>query len=595
MFMGALKELFLGNSEIFTGLFIKETLYDFTRYPVISLDLSAFDSESPGILKEEISFELKRIAISEELYIKGTSPGIILSWLIDALELKYRKKVVILIDEVDSPVTLRLSDPGVAKKNAKALEAFLAPLASKRDKIRFCFITGEMKHQDQFGEKGNSLFKDISLSLRYGGVCGITKEEFYRLFKDSLTEVLDVLRADGSVSQNSKAEDLKNEIVRWYGGYSFDGELMVIDPSSLMTFLETSAFDHYFPDMRLSPEFIKLVNKDLDYLFPDQTLTYGRAVLRTVKDVYFPSPSLLTQKGVFTLSGGKRDQGVLEHTLSFPNFDAERSFHLAALEDLTGVEIPRIKAFLRDFDASIKEAGPEAISQTLQAFLAKCRFEEKYAALSLRNAGLLGESPPSQGEPSPDGLGWELAPDGGGEGCGAGGGAKSPFRENKGQESQAFLPQAFLPQALLPQALLNIQKERAIEASQNALDQRIVKVLSLIISLSGFKLRNAEEDDLSVQGFLKHKGDKTVILTFSYLKGGFELTLGGRRRLLNEALSDAVEKINETKEAPNSLFPQEIKEIFLYLTAGSETLSSVFNRQGGFFWRPLSKAPGSSS
>jgi hypothetical protein len=589
LFTGALKELFEGNSDIFQGLFIGGTGYDFTRYPVISLDLGAFDSASPAILKEEISWELKRMAFREELFIKGASPGTILSWLIDALELKYRRKVVILIDEVDSPISSKISDPELAEGNAKAISAFLSPLAAKRDKIRFCFATGELRHEEAFGEKLNALFKDVSLSSRYGGILGITKEEFFNLFKEPLSEVLDVLRSDGSVSEKSKPEDLKNEIVRWYGGYSFDGELMVIDPESLMTFLENSAFDHYFADIRLNPSFVSLAIKDLNYLFPERNLSYDRKTLRTVKSLLGPSPSLLTQKGVFSISGGKRDLGVLEHTLSFPNFDAERSFHLAALEKLTGVDGPRSKAFLREFEAAAKDGPPEAISLALKNYLLKCRFEDKFAEIGLICAAERGLFREGEKEDDPFGRkegeeGLAPSPESSGPGGSSSGGSSSGGRK----ESKARLLKE-------DEAILRKLRERALMEGYRILDLKIVKVLSLILSLSGFKLRNDPEDELSVQGFLKRAGDKTVILNLSYLKGGFSLPLGGRKRLLNEALESALEKVGEIKESQSSLVPQEIREIFLFLTGGSETLAGVFSRQGGFFWRPLSKAPGSSS
>jgi hypothetical protein len=591
LFISALKELFEGNVDIFLGLFIHGSGYDFVKHPVISLDLSAFDSESPGVLREEISWELKRIALKEELLIRGASPGTILSWLIDAMEIKYRRKVVVLIDEVDSPVTSRLSDPELAYLNASVLEAFLAPLASKRDKIRFCFVTGEIKHSREFGEKISPIFKDVSLGARYGGICGITQEEFFRLFKDPLGEVLDVLRADGSVSQSSKVEDLKSLIVRWYGGYSFDGELMLIDPGSLMPFMENSAFDHYFSDLRLNPFFVSMINRNLCYLFPDKDLSYSRSDLMTVRDIREPSPGLLTQKGVYTLSGRKQDQGVTEHTLSFPNFDAERSFHLSALEDLTGVDIPRTKAFIRDFEASLKEATPELMAETLKGFLLKCPFEDEHADIVASNkddirANTGGKRAYAKKIPRETGRGRnpELSPSQYSAQSEARVQARSEDRNHNHLESEEPL-----------RGTPGLREERAIKEGQRLLNVKIVKVLSLIMSLSGFKLRSVPEDELSVQGFLKQKGDKTVILNLSYLKGGFELPPGGRKKLIREALSDTMEKVNESKETVNSLVPQEIKEIFLYLTGGSETLAGVLSRQGGFYWRPLSKAPGSSS
>ena len=129
---------------------------------------------------------------------------------------------------------------------------------------------------------------------------------------------------------------------------------------------------------------------------------------------------------------------------------------------------------------------------------------------------------------------------------------------------------------------------------QKALANRMLTSLSLFLSLSGFRLRRDSGDAVSVQGFLKRSGDKTTILNLSYIEGGFGLPLGGRKKLLNEALAEALEKAGEAREASSAAYSQEIKEIFVYLTGASDALSGVFSRQGGFFWRPLSKAPGAS-
>jgi hypothetical protein len=496
--------------------------------------------------------------------------------------------VVLLIDEVDSPVTTNLDNPPLRMENAKAMEAFLSALLAKRDKIRFSFLAGVIKPFDEFGQKLSTLFKDISLSTRYGGICGITVEEFFKLYKEPLGEILDLLRREDEISPIKTIEDLKNEIVTWYQGYSFDGESKVYDPTSLNTFLENAAWDYYFAEKRLDPSLLKDTIKTPELLFPRDDLTFSRGSLLSVKDFSPVSPTLLYQKGIFTISEKREEQGVTEYVLGFPNHEVERSFHLLALEKLSGEDEPKVTAFIRDFKEKATNAEHEALAYTLKNFLLKASSYLHFKENKVSNAN----ASESSNEKNKD-LNRRKGAD------------KKIVRKEKrsrldikkddrNEESGIFLSDfERYPSKLTLGSEDYQQKEEELSPHIKGLSSRITAILNLILSLSGFHLKRQIPDSLTAQGVLKHpSGGKSILINLKYFPLSNTLPVGGRIRLLNEALSEALEKAANSSQVILSSSQKEVKEIYLFVAGEFDVIAGVYSRQGGFFWRPLSKAPG---
>jgi hypothetical protein len=145
-----LSEVFSGNSKRFKGLWIDKTDYDFSFHPVILLSLSV-DSDAKYELKFELTANIKEITEKYDVNIdymdkisKDNLPTIYFKNLIRKVSDKFDKKVMILIDEYDALVTGNMSDPEVAKVNAKILHNFFAFLKDLNISplIRFTFVTG---------------------------------------------------------------------------------------------------------------------------------------------------------------------------------------------------------------------------------------------------------------------------------------------------------------------------------------------------------------------------------------------------------------------------------------------------------------------
>lgn len=97
--VSTLEAVFAGQKNLFEGLWIYESDYEWAKYPIIHIDFGRSDSTSKENLEKWIGKELAGIAKSNGVEISGDSPALMFGELIKALYNKESKGVVILIDE----------------------------------------------------------------------------------------------------------------------------------------------------------------------------------------------------------------------------------------------------------------------------------------------------------------------------------------------------------------------------------------------------------------------------------------------------------------------------------------------------------------
>jgi hypothetical protein len=91
-----LEDLLRGRRELFEGLWIGDSDYDWTPYPVISLSLADVNSRSVEIMESDLISKLSDIADIEELSLHGCSLNSYFLDLIVQLYNKYGRKSQLL-------------------------------------------------------------------------------------------------------------------------------------------------------------------------------------------------------------------------------------------------------------------------------------------------------------------------------------------------------------------------------------------------------------------------------------------------------------------------------------------------------------------
>jgi hypothetical protein len=115
-------------------------------------------------------------------------------------------------------------------------------------KLRLLFVTGVTKFvlASIFSVFNN--LADLTFNPRYNAICGFTLEEIYTYFTEYLPYVLDYNKSKGLIPPDADIKYLKNEIKNYYDGYSWDGELRVYNPLTLVRMFVNKEIASYWFD-----------------------------------------------------------------------------------------------------------------------------------------------------------------------------------------------------------------------------------------------------------------------------------------------------------------------------------------------------------
>jgi len=236
--------LFSGKKELFEGLYADDFLNspDFKPNPVIRFDMSK-TTTNLGI--EEIRNSIVRQVrfIADDLNVSlsdSNSPGSLFEELIVYTYRKNNKKVVVLIDEYDSPYTDFVNHPDMAEKVRDILRDFYKQIKANDEYIRFTFITGISKFAKMgiFSTLNN--VRDISLIPKYAEICGYTETEIIKYFPEYLE--------DTAIEMQITTNELIEKMRYYYNGFSFDinAQTRLYNPFSTLTFFDEKIFLNYW-------------------------------------------------------------------------------------------------------------------------------------------------------------------------------------------------------------------------------------------------------------------------------------------------------------------------------------------------------------
>ena len=177
MFLDTLHNIFEGHKNLFEGLNIYDR-WDFDdTYPVIRIDWSGnFKTleSTKAVARRALEINQERLGLECNL---DDEPDICFNRLIHEAYKKYQKPVVILIDEYDKPILDNIEDIQRAHENRDFLRGIYVQLKANDAFIKFAFLTGITKFARASIFSGLNNIEDISLSPKFGNICGYTQND----------------------------------------------------------------------------------------------------------------------------------------------------------------------------------------------------------------------------------------------------------------------------------------------------------------------------------------------------------------------------------------------------------------------------------
>ena len=360
LFLDTLAEFFKGNRKLFKGLAIDRLIpEEWEQHPVLRLNMSGANFLEPDDLTELIFRQLDRMGKDYGISRNDMKAPNRFSELIYEVSQKTQKKVVILIDEYDVPLSSTIDNPDLQKNYRQQLHGLYSVLKNCGEYIHFCFLTGVTRYGKVSVFSGLNNLRDITFLDDYAGICGITTEELHQYYHDGVERL---------AKKNNISTDEAYELLKFhYDGYHFTPSLVdIYNPYSLNYALTDLLLEDYWCQSGVPTILSKSLLQN-DY---DVSKLNGMKVQKSeLSDLSMftsnPIP-LFYQTGYLTLKA--YDQRRQRYTLGYPNREVESSI----LNNILALYLPSAKdqeGSIFDMEDALEAGDPEQFVKLMNDFL----------------------------------------------------------------------------------------------------------------------------------------------------------------------------------------------------------------------------------
>jgi len=315
-----IKSVFQGQKELFEGLAIAKTDWDWQEHPVIHLDMIAKDLSPQTGIRAFINSINKQLDNVCDYYDIKIEPSDMIagrfSEIISALA-KELNKVVVIIDEYDHSLLETIDNIELQNELKARLKSFYGILKSEDQHLRFVFITGITKFSQISLFSGMNQPKDITTMSDFCDICGITQKELEDTFAPEIERFAE--KWGGKENYLKRLKD-------YYDGYNFTRDkTSIYNPYGLLNhFVDGGLFLPYWSYSGAPSFILKYLNmKNIDAIeIENAYMTANRFV--DYKDDTISLYPLLYQAGYITIKDYNEEDNC--YTLDYPNVEIRKTF-----------------------------------------------------------------------------------------------------------------------------------------------------------------------------------------------------------------------------------------------------------------------------
>jgi len=329
------------NRKLFENLYISKSKYmnQQGEYPVIYLsfkDIKALNWEKCYFMTKRLitylynEFEFLREKLNKKdlsdfdkvwLDEKDADWENSLKNLLRYLYEYYNKKVVVLIDEYDTPIVSGYNN-GYKKEVLDLYRSLYSTVMKSNTHLQFSVMTGILR-----------IAKD-------GIFSGLNNLQVYNIFEEKFSEYYGLTEEE--VLEGLKYYNLEyeiNDVKDWYDGYQF-GNTEVYNPWSIINFLKNWKLKPYWQGTAGNETINELLDRGNRELFDDlEKLFRKETVYKKIRDfTEFTADineiwELFLYSGYLTTSGEQKNK---EHSLRIPNREIMEFFEDRFIDRFTG-------------------------------------------------------------------------------------------------------------------------------------------------------------------------------------------------------------------------------------------------------------------
>ena len=366
LLMSTIHSYFSGRKDLFEGLAIEKLEKEWLEHPVLHLDLNTNKYDSPEVLEQKLGESLSQW---EELY-ECPRPDLTFGMRFEnvirrACE-KTGRKVVILVDEYDKPMLQAIGNPELQDAYRATLKGFYGALKSMDGCIRFALLTGVTKFGkvSVFSDLNN--LEDISMSLEYHDICGITEQEMLSNFDGHI----EMLASENDMTKEEAIAKLGEQ----YDGYHFHqkGE-GVYNPFSLLNCLKQKEFKSYWFETG-TPTYLVQLLQERDYDLEEMSRVKADAdELNSIDSTSNNPISVIYQSGYLTIKD--YNPRFQTYTLGFPNAEVEEGFTKYLMPNYIHRKENRSPFQIGNFVRDVEAGNTEQFIKRLRSLFADTPYE----------------------------------------------------------------------------------------------------------------------------------------------------------------------------------------------------------------------------
>ena len=361
------------NRKLFKDLYIEKSGYfdKQGQYPVILIsfkDLSANNWKAMTInIKEAIRklfnehsylFE-DLIEIKKEVFEKILRKTLdieelknILQFLTEILYEKYNKKVVVLIDEYDTPLISAYTE-GYYKEAIPFFKTLYSSVLKDNKYLELGLMTGIL----QVAKEG--IFSGLN-NIKVYNILGDNYSSYFGLVQEEVEKAL----VDFELEDN--IEDVKT----WYDGYRF-GNTEIYNPWSILYYLDERQLGAYWVNTSSNDLIIKLLKQSGNDVFKELKILFSDGMIEKSINKNFNFNEMNNSKGLwelFVFSGylkleKKVNKDINDdlYLLKIPNLEVKTFFHRSFIESF----LDSMDTF-REMLNALKKKDEEIFTERLQ-------------------------------------------------------------------------------------------------------------------------------------------------------------------------------------------------------------------------------------
>jgi hypothetical protein len=361
-----LKAVFENQKDLFKGLAIETLPWEWREYPVIHLDMSAANFAAGQerlieLIDGHLEFHAKKYGIS----LQSQSISKKFKVLLESLYAS-KGKVVIIIDEYDSPLLDTLDEPRIHKDIKSELRGFYKVLKECDQYIQFVFITGITKFAQVSLFSGMNQPEDVSFNPNFSALCGFTQSELESYFELEISEYS---------KRYGGRENYLDKLKNFYNGYKFSEESdRVYNPISVMKHFGNDAKFKVFWAETGTPSFLaNYIDKNGADIADIENVELPPEAFGKYNEDEITLIPLMYQAGYLTIKD--YNELSLSYKLGYPNTEVRSSFSEFLTKQYSNLDMLKRASVLNKLFKALQTGDVDSFMETIKIYMQSVKYD----------------------------------------------------------------------------------------------------------------------------------------------------------------------------------------------------------------------------